>query len=127
MLLIILLYFLYYIQTLHQKGNLIPEPYPGELNQLFQTAINPQPPPPYTHTHTLHEMTSRAIVCSSDTTAAYPHITSNLQQTKLCIYNLRFTTPINTNNTQNYQSTTLKKLTTQKGTLRLLRTKDHNY
>jgi len=52
MLLIILLYFLYYIQTLHQKGNLIPEPYPGELNQLFQTAINPQPPPLHTHTHT---------------------------------------------------------------------------
>jgi len=44
MLLIVLLYFLYYIQTLHQEGKLIPEQYPGELNPLFQMAINPQPP-----------------------------------------------------------------------------------
>jgi len=34
----------YYIQTLHQEGKLIPEQYPGELNPLFQTAINPRPP-----------------------------------------------------------------------------------
>ena len=34
----------YYIQTLHHEGKLIPEQYPGELNPLFQTAINPQLP-----------------------------------------------------------------------------------
>jgi len=34
----------YYIQTLHKEGKLIPEQYPGELNPLFQTAINPHPP-----------------------------------------------------------------------------------
>jgi len=34
----------YYIQTLHREGKLIPEQYPGEINPLFQTAINPQPP-----------------------------------------------------------------------------------
>jgi len=28
----------------------------------------------------LHEKTSRAIACSPDTTQAYPHLTSNLQQ-----------------------------------------------
>ena len=34
----------YYIQTLHQEGKVILEQYPGELNPLFQTVINPQPP-----------------------------------------------------------------------------------
>ena len=67
----------YYVQTLHQEGKLIPEQYPGELNPLFQMAINPHP-------HTLHEKSSRAITCSPDTTPAYPHLTSNLQQPKVC-------------------------------------------
>ena len=34
----------YYIQTLYREGKLIPELNPGETNQRFQTAINPQPP-----------------------------------------------------------------------------------
>ena len=34
----------YYIQTLHQEGKLLPEQYPGELNPLIQTAINPHRP-----------------------------------------------------------------------------------
>jgi len=34
----------YYIQIVHQEGNLIPEQYSGETNPLFQTAINTQPP-----------------------------------------------------------------------------------
>jgi len=34
----------YYIQTLDQEGNLIPEQHSGEINPLFQKAINPQPP-----------------------------------------------------------------------------------
>jgi len=34
----------YCIQTLHHEDKPIPEQYPGELNPLFQTAINPQPP-----------------------------------------------------------------------------------
>jgi len=33
----------YYIQTLHQEGNLITEQNPDEINPLFQTAINHQP------------------------------------------------------------------------------------
>ena len=51
----------FYIQTLHQEGKLIPGQYPGELNRLFQTAINPSP-------HTLYEKTSRALACIPDTT-----------------------------------------------------------
>jgi len=31
----------YYIQSLHHEGKLIPEHSPGEINPLFQTAINP--------------------------------------------------------------------------------------
>jgi len=54
---------LMYIQILHQEGNLIPEQYPGEVNTLFQTAINPQP-------HILHEKTSRTSACSPDNTPA---------------------------------------------------------
>jgi len=34
----------YYIETLYQEGKLIPEQSPGEINPLFQTVINPQPP-----------------------------------------------------------------------------------
>ena len=34
----------YYIQSLHHEGKLIPEQSPGEINPLFQTVINPQPP-----------------------------------------------------------------------------------
>jgi hypothetical protein len=34
----------YYIQTLYREGILIPEQSSGEINPLFQTAINPQPP-----------------------------------------------------------------------------------
>ena len=34
----------YYIQTLYREGKLIPEQRPGEINPIFQTAINPQPP-----------------------------------------------------------------------------------
>jgi len=40
---------------------------------------------PLTHTpNTLHEKTSRAVACNPDTTPAYPHLTSNLQQLKVC-------------------------------------------
>jgi len=34
----------YYIQTLYREGKLIPEQSPEEINPLFQTVINPQPP-----------------------------------------------------------------------------------
>jgi len=34
----------YYIQTHYQEGKLIPEQSPGEINPLYQTAINTQPP-----------------------------------------------------------------------------------
>jgi len=34
----------YYIQSLHQEGKLILEQNPGEINSLFKTVINPQPP-----------------------------------------------------------------------------------
>jgi len=34
----------YYIQTLYREGKLIPEQHSGEINPLFQTVINPQPP-----------------------------------------------------------------------------------
>jgi len=34
----------YYIKTLYREGKLIPEQSPGEINPLFQTVINPQPP-----------------------------------------------------------------------------------
>ena len=33
----------HYIQALYREGKLIPEQYPGETNQVFQTVINPQP------------------------------------------------------------------------------------
>jgi len=66
----------YYTQTLHREGKLMPEQCPGEINPLFQTVINPQP-------HILHEKTSRALACSPDTTPAKPHLTSNIQQTKV--------------------------------------------
>jgi len=68
----------YYVQTLHQEGKVSPEQYPGEQKPLFQTTINLHP------LHTLHEKTSRAITCSPDTTPAYPHLSSNLQQLKVC-------------------------------------------
>jgi len=42
----------YFIQTLHQKGQLIPEQPPGEKNLLLQLAIDP--------THTPLEETSQA-------------------------------------------------------------------
>jgi len=34
----------YYVQTLYREGKLILEQSPGEINPLFQTFINPQPP-----------------------------------------------------------------------------------
>ena len=34
----------YHIQILNQEGKLIPEKYTGELNPIFQTAINPYTP-----------------------------------------------------------------------------------
>jgi hypothetical protein len=42
----------YFIQTLHQNGQLIPEQPPREKNLLLQLAIDP--------THTLLEVTSQA-------------------------------------------------------------------
>ena len=49
---------------------------------LFQTRYFKRPLSPAPHT--LHEKTSRAIAYSPDTTPAYPHLTSNLQQPKVC-------------------------------------------
>ena len=87
----------YYIQTLVQEGKLIPEQYPGDLNQLFQTAINPQPP------HTTWKDQSYFSLQPGH----YPSLTApNLQPTaNQGTYNFRYAILINTNNTSNYQST----------------------
>jgi len=68
-----------------------------ELNPLFQTAINPQPP------HTIWKYQS----CFSLQPGHYSRLTArNLQPTaNQGIYNFRFTILINTNNTSTYQST----------------------
>jgi len=61
-----------YIQTLHREGKLIPEQYSGEINLLFQTAINPQPP------HTTWKVQS----CFSPQPGHYSSLTApNLQHT----------------------------------------------
>jgi hypothetical protein len=87
----------YYIQNLQQECKLIPEQYPGELNPLFQTAINPSP-------HTLHEKDQS---CFSLQPGHYSSLTApNLQsRASQGMYNFRFTILINTNNTSNYEST----------------------
>ena len=86
----------YYIQTLHQECKLIPEQNPGELNPLFQAAINPQPP--HTALKDLSYFSLQPRHYSSLTTPN-PQPTANQG-----MYNFRFTILINTN-TSNYQST----------------------
>jgi len=44
----------FHIQSLHQAGKLIPEPYPSEPNPLFQLAINHP-------SYTLQDRDSRAV------------------------------------------------------------------
>jgi len=70
---------------------------PGELNPLFQTAINPQPP----------YITWKDQLCFSLQIWHYSRLTAPHLQHKANqgMYNFRFTILINTNNTSNYQST----------------------
>ena len=46
----------FHIQSLHQAGKLIPEQYPGELNRLFQLAIDHSP-------YTLQDTASQETSC----------------------------------------------------------------
>ena len=73
----------YYIQTLYWEGKLIPEQSPGEINPLFQTVINPQPP----HT-TWIEQLCFSLQHNHHSKPATP----NLQHTtNWGMYNLKFT------------------------------------
>jgi len=87
----------YYIQTLHLEDKLIPEQYPGEPNPLFQMAINPQPP----HT-TWKDQSYFSLQPGHYSTLTAPNLQPTANQG---MYNFRFSIPINTNNTSNYQST----------------------
>jgi len=87
----------YYIQTLHREGKLIPEQNPGEINPLFQTVINPQPP---------HTTWKDQLRFSLQPRHHSSPTTPNLQHTaNQGMYNFRFTILMNTSNTSNYQST----------------------
>ena len=63
-----------YIQSLHQEGKLIPEQNSVEINPLFKTVINPQPP---------NEQTGCASAWYTDTTPTWPHRNPNTHRNKV--------------------------------------------
>ena len=87
----------YYIKTLQQEGNLIPDQCPGEINPLFQKAINSQPP----------LITSKDQLCMNLLLGHYSNLTEpHLQHTaNQGMYKFSFTALMNANNTSNYQPT----------------------